>query len=629
MTQHSLLKCALPIGMAALLTGCIDDNYDLNNIDTTSKVEVKNLVLPINLDPVKLNYVIDIEDSEDIIKEDYTGEIAELQGKQIYVFRNTGTFTSDPIHIGSFHVNPPTNLQPTEVEINREGASPESVLRGVPGLPDMERLRYNVSYTNKDFTYHVNQVDKKVSSVNTLETPEVTFSTTLTLPANVVSTLDAIDVENLNMRFPVNLYLADGKPAEVLIDGQPGYATYNPIDGSVKMSKYRISGKEWRLTLRAQIIKFDEKDGIIADQAFNYNGKIEVLNGVIYLTPKAGIIPPDSFIMSTGYTLSPFDISKFSGMIDYRLEDLSFDDVNLSSLPDFLTQDQTRIKIANPQLYISMFNTCWKYGLGGSTGLALTPIRGEIAADELKMSKLIKIGTDKQEGPYKFAISPEGENLNPIEGYESAEKLPFADFGNILFGDGIPSKIKVDFTDAKIDGEARNFPLQLPGTPEDDWKIDPVSGTYEFRAPLALADDSKIIYSDTKTDWDSEDLKNLHINLLEINTYISSDIPLDVSLEARLIDKDGNRIGKCTATEIPAMADNVPVTITIIPDEGSDDLTDIDGIYYEVTATSEGKYENPSDVPALSPDMTLTLKNLKAKINGYYLYIDKDHNPNE
>lgn len=38
--------------MLLLLTSCIDDNYDLSDVDTTSRINVNDLVLPVNIDPI-------------------------------------------------------------------------------------------------------------------------------------------------------------------------------------------------------------------------------------------------------------------------------------------------------------------------------------------------------------------------------------------------------------------------------------------------------------------------------------------------------------------------------------------------------------------------------------------------
>ncbi len=68
---------ATPIAAMLLLTGCMDDNYDLSNIDTTSEVKVNGLVLPVNVKPVTLS--IDEEGG-------ITEEVDPATGKKIYAY---------------------------------------------------------------------------------------------------------------------------------------------------------------------------------------------------------------------------------------------------------------------------------------------------------------------------------------------------------------------------------------------------------------------------------------------------------------------------------------------------------------------------------------------------------------
>lgn len=60
---------ATPLAAMLLLTGCIDDNYDLSNINTTSEVKVDGLIIPVNVKDVTLNSVIDLDENSDVKKE--------------------------------------------------------------------------------------------------------------------------------------------------------------------------------------------------------------------------------------------------------------------------------------------------------------------------------------------------------------------------------------------------------------------------------------------------------------------------------------------------------------------------------------------------------------------------------
>lgn len=601
-----------------MLTGCIDDNYDLSNIDKTSQVAVNDLVIPMNLKPVILNSIIDIKDSEVISEEDYIGPIPELQGKKVYVFHYDGDFESDDFHINSFTVKSPENLNPSTVRVELFD-NPAIPSRKAPGLGAFTYDIKNDGTSETSFSYHVNDVDNKVKSIEGITTPGVSFSATLKLPASIFNNTSKVELENVKVQFPTGLYAENGDNAHATVDGKSGYAIYNAADGYVTIKDYELTSPEFELRIVAQDVELDIQ---MENGGFDYNGSIDIKSGTLYLYPKPSVIPDPVFNITTSYNLSSFDISTFTGKIDYEIDGLSFENVKLDDLPKFLAQKETKINIANPQLYLDFYNTCAPYNLGGSTTLKVTPYRDGIPGEPIPMDQPIVVGYSNKniDIPYQFAISPEGRDLTPIESYKNAEKLSFTDFGKILYGDGIPSEIEVEFDNPVINGTANKFPIG------NDKNIPAVHGNYNFRAPLALSDGSIIGYSGTEDDWDSEELEDLYVNRLQISANISSDIPMDVKLTAHVLGEKGKKIGQCDATLLPAMAKDVPFTLTITPDEGYEYISGIKGIYYEATAESTTQYDKPEDVPALSPEMTLILTDLRAKVNGYYLYKEDDNN---
>ncbi len=58
----------LAVGSAAvvMLGACVDDNYSLDDIDTTTRITVDNLTLPVNIDAVTLADVITYDDDSRI-----------------------------------------------------------------------------------------------------------------------------------------------------------------------------------------------------------------------------------------------------------------------------------------------------------------------------------------------------------------------------------------------------------------------------------------------------------------------------------------------------------------------------------------------------------------------------------
>ena len=154
---------------------------------------------------------------------------------------------------------------------------------------------------------------------------------------------------------------------------------------------------------------------------------------------------------------------------------------------------------------------------------------------------------------------------------------------------------------------------QLPVQHVTDFKLGEnlgsVEGRYTFFAPLALEAGSTIVYTDTEDGWSSETLDKMVISTLSVSLEVTSDLPLGVELTGYPIDVEGNQIGnvEITGAHIPAGAQNLAVTL-----KTTGEITRLDGIRF----TAEVKSDNAKD--ALAPEMGLVLKNIRAKVSGYY-----------
>ena len=86
-------------------TSCVDNDYDLSDIDTTARLQVKELVVPMNIEEAILDQVLDLDDDSEVKK-------IELEdGSFIYAVKKDGSFNSDPIHISEFTASKP-NITP-------------------------------------------------------------------------------------------------------------------------------------------------------------------------------------------------------------------------------------------------------------------------------------------------------------------------------------------------------------------------------------------------------------------------------------------------------------------------------------------------------------------------------------
>ena len=104
MKKLVILSAAM-VAVLMLFVSCIDENYDLVDIDSTVEVKVVDLVVPLNLDEITLSSLITLNEG---------GEIREIGGE--YVFVKEGEFSSDDVEISPINIAAPY-IAPTHMEI--------------------------------------------------------------------------------------------------------------------------------------------------------------------------------------------------------------------------------------------------------------------------------------------------------------------------------------------------------------------------------------------------------------------------------------------------------------------------------------------------------------------------------
>ena len=182
------------------------------------------------------------------------------------------------------------------------------------------------------------------------------------------------------------------------------------------------------------------------------------------------------------------------------------------------------------------------------------------------------------------------------DGFENAKHVPFADLGKVVSGGAFPQQIGIDIVSPMIPTQQiNNFKL---GT-----TLPAVHGRWLFYAPLSLTESSLIKFTKTWDDWQSEDLDGLTVENGELTATFSSDVPLSLDITFILLGAEGELTGKAT---LPANAKDVDLAIPLTGSE----VSKIYGLTIDARIKGDGK--------TLSPSQQITVKNLKAKLNGYY-----------
>lgn len=570
-----------------MLTGCVDDDYDLSDVDTTTRLSVNDLTLPVNIDAVKLSDIITYDDESKI-------KPISIEGTDYYALIEDGEFNSDAIYVEKVTAAAPT-LNPS----NKTLTQVESELGTSAGVG---AATYAIVDMGNQFTYNAGKIDDAIVSLDAVECDGATFQVHLEA-LNVGDKTESIVFSDLVISMPKGM------------TASTTHGEYDPVSGIWTISRYDVQGTTGDASLTATAIDFSNNDVVLdANHRFTFSGDFIVKSGNLTIVPKSvGGAPatlPENLEFRVTYKMSDLTASAFDGVISYKLDGMNIDPISLSDLPDFLTCEGTNIKLANPQIYLSLNNPVADNALDISTGLTLTAIRDNAQAINFSPSKEVYIGhSHSVSGPYNYVLAPENSGLvNADKFAANREFIQFATLGDLLAAPasnpnaGIPESIDITL----------NNP-QIPTAPVKGFKlgrnITGVKGVYELVAPLQLEEGSVIIYTDTEDGWNDEDVDALTITKLVVNAEADNTIPMSAQLYAYPIDVNGNRI-QGVEVKSSYLESNTSGQVVLIEMTGT--ITHLDGVIFEAYV-----YGDDAQTP-LAPSQSITLHAIRATVSGYY-----------
>jgi hypothetical protein len=579
------IKAVLPLAILPLVTGCIDDKYDLSDVDTTTQLKVNDLTLPINIDDILLSDIISPKDDDQI------KEVTDINGNTFYAFTDSGEFSSEPITIDEVKISAPSldsaNTPIPKVSSENNGTT----------------ARYDFAEIERTFHYTTNSVDKSIIDIKSAQTT----------PLNLVIEFYCPGVSKIASKTElVNIKIK-------LIKGLTATATegsYDPKTGMWSIPSHVMSGDKAEFTLTTTNFDFDAA-GIVFNpnsHSLDVPGEFTVVSGECVLSSNSAELP-DQITFVTNYTLNDIDFNAITGRIKYDLDGMNVDPINLTNIPDFLSGDGTNIFLANPQIYVNANNPVADDNLTCQAGLTLVAQRpSQPNVPDYSYSALapINIGYDKGiSGPYNFVLAPNpsASDINIISDTyaQNLSGISFPGLSDILAvpsssaQTSLPEQIGVSFTNPQIpESDVTDFKLGRT--------IDGIKGSYQFIAPLALTDGSQIIYSHTQDGWNDEDVDAIEISSITITANATNNTPLSAEIKAFPIDINGNHVSgvSITGANVEAGAVDAPITIVL-----TGTVTHLDGLTYTATL-------HPGSDQTLTPQQNLSLKNIKAKVSGSY-----------
>lgn len=506
-----------------LATSCIDDSYDLSNVDTTSRVDVVDLQIPVNFDEVTLSDVIKLDGEDDI-------KIITIDGENYYAVTRSGDFDSDPIYIKVPEATTPT-LESKEVMLSK----------GSDGY-------FNIEELGNDFTFSCYDVDKSIVEIEQVKVKDLDFTIYFNTPGTYT---------NVELRLPLAM------------TGSATVGTYNPETGIWTIPSITVAGRT-KAVYTATSIDFTKNDFSFSNHHFDFTSNFSILSGKI-------AADGTTLDFKIDYELSDLEVTAVTGKIKYEIEGMEIKDISLENIPNFLKGDGTNVTLANPLLCLSTTNPVAGDKLYYESALSMTA-NHEDGSSKTLVSNVFTIKYNDGEGPYNTIFSPNediDENFIPA-GYENNYQwVEYADLGTILAGNGIPKTISVSAENPMIPEQpVKDFVLgrNIPG----------VIGNYELFAPLSLEAGSTIVYTTTEDGW-GEDVGYLTVNALTLTAVGTNNTSLDAQLTIYPLNAQGQRIpgAQFSSTTLPAGATE-PITFTL-----NQTITGLDGVEFVATVVSQ------------------------------------------
>lgn len=577
------------VAMLLSITGCTDENYDLSNIDTATRINVKDLVLPVNIDPITMG---------DVIKPDPSSRIqpVAIGGKEFYALVENGDFSSASIDVPVVTAAP-AELNPTRADINIEYPDIASRRRIAPIT-----VKCPIREVGADFNYSAYNIDPAIESLKYVETESFRFAIDMHLSAEGAD-ISEIDMRNMKIRAPKGLICT------------PSVGSYDKESGIWTINELKSQGGIATVELVATGIDIQLADAPIQpDRSMSFSGEFRIESADAYVTAEFSSMPGNASITLV-YNLDEFKITAFSGTINYAFKGIDIPDITLGDIPDFLSGDKSNIELANPQIYLNVNNPVSEYGIHFNSNLKLTAERSGTPTLQFTPTKEIEVTSQYGTGPYNYLLAPDWESRNvPTDPYDynpNLDFVPFPTLGSIL---ATPSEWSVKGLPQTIGITLEN--PHIPSQTVDNFRlgsIDGIDGHYSVVAPLALKDGSYIYYSSRRDGWnDDGDLEDMVVTKLELTANAVNNCPVDIQVTIYPLMKDdnGNTVRSGAKIESNVIPGNTSESLRVNLSNG--EITRLDGFDIEAVLTGSSKQEN------LEPSQTLELTDIKAKVSGYY-----------
>lgn len=579
--KHHLLPSALLVAGFLTLTGCTNNDYDLNNVDATMGFGSESLVIPnSSTKDIPLKDVLDLKEGGCVVTDAAGNYLFQLAGGDVAP------------------ANP--NISPIILNVANEfdgiislssTASTGAKARRAPGSS-----LHITSPKVMMFEYHGN--DRAVKSLNEAEIDETNIS--IKLDFSNISTAVS-NIESATLTLPAYLSIN-----HLEIKNGNGVPTHN---GSKVTITDISTARPLELSLKTQKLDFTNH---------NDHGRLSINNGAIDLTGYfsitmqcnvTGAMPDNPTIKAKiGVADRTITMNSATGIFDPKINLNTLGEVDVTGLPDFLDDDDVVADLDNPQILLTVNNDMDVAATVSATVISTKEGR-ELARVTLPEMSVAKNGLSK------ICICRQ-KTSELTQQYGEANVYAVSNLSTLI--NRIPDHIKI------VDVNAHAKPEVATIVFGEEYHVKP---SYKVNAPLAFGEKANIVYEDSFTGW-NDDIDELDLaegTYIEVTANVENKVPAYLTVKAYPVDAQGNKIEDKLLIEIPdevaastdgTTAVTTPITMKITP-KVKNSLKQLDGLVFRLEGSAKSANGNKVTGICLNERKhTLKLNDIKVKIVG-------------
>lgn len=580
--KHHLLPSALLVAGFLTLTGCTNNDYDLNNVDATMGFGSESLVIPnSSTKDIPLKDVLDLKEGGCVVTDPAGNYLFQLAGGDVEAAKPN----ISPIILDV------TNVFDGDISLSSTAASGAKARRA-PGSS-----LHIASPKVMMFEYHGN--DRAVKSLNEAEIDEPNNNISIKLDFSNISTAVS-NIESATLTLPAYLSIS-----QVNGNGN-GVPTLN---GSKVTITDISTARPLELSLTTQKLDFTNQ---------NDHGSLSINNGAIDLTGYfsialqcnvTGAMPDNPTIKAKiGVADRTITMRSATGIFDPTINLNTLGEVDVTGLPDFLDDDDVVADLDNPQILLTVNNDMDVAATVSATVISTKEGR-ELARVTLPEMSVAKNGLSK------ICICRQ-KTSELTQQYGEANVYAVSNLSTLI--NRIPDHIKIVDVNAHAKAEVATIEFG---------RIYHVKPSYKVYAPLAFGEKANIVYEDSFTGW-NDDIDKLDLaegTYIEVTANVENKVPAYLTVKAYPVDAQGNKIEDKLLIEIPdevaastdgTTAVTTPITMKITP-KVKNSLKQLDGLVFRLEGSA--KSANGNKVTGISlneREHTLKLNDIKVKIVG-------------